>query len=56
MVLRDILHELLENRKELQIIINEKELLSEIVVDERTISEAVRKSLVFEEKRNKYNL
>lgn len=56
MILREILHELREIRKELQIIRNEKELHSEIVLDERTISEAVRKSLVFEEKRNKYNL
>lgn len=43
MVLREILHELREIRKELQIIRNEKESHPEIVLDERTISQAVRK-------------
>lgn len=43
MILREILHELREIRKELQIIRNEKEFHPEIVLDERTISQAVRK-------------
>ena len=47
MVLREILHELREIRKELQIIRNEKELHSETVLDERTISKAVRKFIDF---------
>lgn len=47
LMLREILHELREIRKELQIIRNEKELHSEIALDERTISQAVRKSIDF---------
>lgn len=43
MILREILHELREIRKELQIIRNEKEFHPAIVFDERTISQAVRK-------------
>lgn len=43
MVLREILHELREIRKELQIIRNEKESHPKIVLDGRTISQAVRK-------------
>lgn len=44
MVLREILHELREIRKELQIIRNEKEFHPEIVLDEKAISQVVRKS------------
>ena len=44
LMLREILHELREIRKELQIIRNEKEFHPEIVLGERTISKAVRKS------------
>lgn len=43
MILKEILHELRIIRKELQIIRNEKEFHPEIVLDERTISQAVRK-------------
>lgn len=43
MVLREILHELREIRKELQIIRNEKEFHPEIVLDEKAISQVVRK-------------
>lgn len=43
MILREILHELREIRKELQIIRNEKEFHPEIVLDEKAISQVVRK-------------
>lgn len=43
MILREILHELREIRKELQIIRNEKESHPKIVLDGRTISQAARK-------------
>lgn len=43
MVLREILHEVREIRKELQIIRNEKEFHPEIVLDKKAISQVVRK-------------